>query len=288
MRNKYRLSAKIYERESEEEQILPRRIYFFSVEGNVTEKEYLENLSLYRSELGISAIVDVEVLRRSRKDTQSAPEDVIELLEEYMRLRGNGSDILPDIPEEFVIRFGEGFIDLYLNNPGKLPEKRKREFEAELKAIGYDIRYRKFLLKYQNEGDQYAILLDRDCLSHTREDIEQCIRHCTKQGYRCYIANPCFEFWLLLHLSDVKNEYADRIDCIIENPKVSAKHTFISREVSNKAHHGKSGLHFRQVYLPNIDKAVERAKDFATTPTELMDHIGCNLGSLIEEMREYR
>ena len=68
MRNKYRLSAKIYERESEEEQILPRRIYFFSVEGNVTEKEYLENLSLYRSELGISAIVDVEVLRRSRKD----------------------------------------------------------------------------------------------------------------------------------------------------------------------------------------------------------------------------
>ena len=150
MRNKYRLSAKIYERESEEEQILPRRIYFFSVEGNVTEKEYLENLSLYRSELGISAIVDVEVLRRSRKDTQSAPEDVIELLEEYMRLRGNGSDILPDIPEEFVIRFGEGFIDLYLNNPGKLPEKRKREFEAELKAIGYDIRYRQFLLKYQN------------------------------------------------------------------------------------------------------------------------------------------
>ena len=97
MVNKYRLSSKSYYRETPNEQITPRKIYFISVEGVATEVEYLQGLSDYRTELGINALVNIEVLRRKTKDGYSAPEQVIELLEEYLSLREAGNNIFPDI-----------------------------------------------------------------------------------------------------------------------------------------------------------------------------------------------
>ena len=61
MTNKFRLSSKAFEREEESEKVKPHKIFFLSVEGNVTEKEYFEGLSSNRVKLGINSIVDVEV-----------------------------------------------------------------------------------------------------------------------------------------------------------------------------------------------------------------------------------
>ena len=100
MKNKYRLSSTVYEREEEKDKIEPTKIFFLSVEGNATEKEYFEGVSAHRRRLGINAKVDVEVLKRSSKDTGSAPFQVIELLEEYLRLRENGNEsLIKDIPK---------------------------------------------------------------------------------------------------------------------------------------------------------------------------------------------
>lgn len=92
---------------------------------------------------------------------------------------------------------------------------------------------------------------------------------------------------MLLHLSDVKKEYADKLEEISENKKVSDSHTFVSREVSLKAHHGKSGINFKKNYLPHIDVAIERAKEFASEEQELIDNVGCNIWKLIEAMKDY-
>lgn len=117
--------------------------------------------------------------------------------------------------------------------------------------------------------------------------MTECIRYCKEKKYSCYITNPCFEFWLLLHLSDVKKEYAEKLKDISENKKVSGNHTFVSREVSLKAHHGKSGINFKKNYLPYIDAAIERAKGFASEEQELVEHLGCNIWKLIEAMKSY-
>lgn len=113
MVNKYRLSSKSYDRETPNEQITPRKIYFISVEGVATEVEYLQGLSDYRTELGINALVNIEVLRRKTKDGYSAPEQVIELLEEYLSLREAGNNIFSDIPDEIKNNFSPDFIQLY-------------------------------------------------------------------------------------------------------------------------------------------------------------------------------
>lgn len=287
MVNKYRLSASVFDRETEDEKVEVQKIIFLSVEGNVTEKEYFEGISANRNELGINAKVDVEVLKRSRKDTNSAPGQVIELLEEYVRLREIGREnLLEDIPEEFIKKYGLEFVVKYLENPEEIPNHIKNAFKTELMEIGYDINYRKYLKKYNHELDEFAILIDRDAQTHSEVNMAECINYCREKGYNCYIANPCFEFWLLLHLSDVKAEYKDDMEKIRENPKVSRHHTFVSKEVSDKAHHGKSGIGFKNNYLPFVDVAIQRAKEFASEENDLVNKVGCNIWKLLEDMKK--
>lgn len=288
MNNRYRLSASVYERETEEEKIEPQKIIFLSVEGNVTEKEYFEGISVNRKKLGINNRIDVEILKRSRRDTNSAPQQVIELLEEYIQLRELGREkLIEDIPEDFVQKYGIEFIQSFLDDSESISSRKKNAFLTELRQIGYDISYRKYLNTYKKDLDEFAILIDRDMQTHSEINMLECIRYCQKKGYKCYIVNPCFEFWLLLHLSDVKDEYQEQMDLIKLNPKISGNHTFVSKEVSEKAHHGKGGINFKKNYLPNVELAIERAKTFESEEEKLIDNVGCNVWKLLEDMKRY-
>jgi hypothetical protein len=288
MYNRYRLTSMVYDREDDTQKIIPEKRVFLSVEGNVTEKEYFDGLSKNRVKIGINAKVDVEVLRRGKKDTNSAPQQVIELLEEYIRLREqNEDDILQEVSAQFKEQFSLDFIKQFLEDPDKLPKKQKNLFATELKKIGYDINYRRYLRKYNDKLDEFAVLIDRDMQTHSESNIYECIKHCKDKGYKCYIANPCFEFWLLMHLADIEKEFGNQLDKIKENKKVSEQHTFVSKEVSDRAHHGKSGINFDRRYLPYIDKAVIQAQKFPGDEIELVDGIGCNLWKLIEELKMY-
>lgn len=210
------------------------------------------------------------------------------MLEEYIRLRENGNEsLIKDIPGEFVDKYGLEFIQSFLKAQESIPKKQRNAFITDLLKIGYDINYRKYLQKYGGESDEFCILIDRDGQTHSEINMLECIEYCKKMNYDCYIANPCFEFWLLLHLSDVKREYKDKMKLIKENKKVSDNHTYVSKEVSKKAHHGKSGINFRRNYMPNVNIAIERAKEFAGEAVELVDDVGCNIWKLLVKMMNY-
>lgn len=289
MVNKFRLSADVYERENDNQKEDIQKIIFLSVEGNKTEKEYFEGISKHRTHLGITPKVNVEVLKRQNKDTKSAPLQVVELLEEYLRLREIGDeDLIKEIPKEFIEHYGLEFIKKYLENPDNIPKNKRNEFNTDLLKIGYNTSYRKYLRKYNHDLDEFAILIDRDVQTHSEVNMENIIHYCRKKGYQCFIANPCFEFWLLLHLSDVKTEYSEDLAKIKENAKVSGNHTFVSKEVSNKANHGKNKIHFEKNYLPHVDVAINRAKKFASDESELIHNIGCNIWKMLESMKNFR
>lgn len=288
MHNKFRLMSAAYDREEEsQKEFLEKRI-FLSVEGNETEKSYFDGVSKNRARIGINGKIDVEVLGRGRKDTNSAPRQVIELLEEYIRLREqNENDILKELTDQFKETYSPDFIKQYLEDPEKIPKKQRNMFVTELKKIGYDINYRKYLKKYNRELDEFAILIDRDKETHSEVNLSECINHCKDKGYKCYIVNPCFEFWLLMHLADIEKEFAGKLDKIKENKLLTDKHTFVSKEVSDRVHHGKKHINFVKNYMPYIDKAVEQAKKFPGDEKELIDNIGCNLWKLMEELKMY-
>ncbi len=120
MKNRYRLSSNAFEREDEEDKVEPQKIFFLSVEGNDTEKEYFDGISANRRQLGINAVVDVQVLNRRRKDTNSAPQQVVELLEEDLRLRENGKEsLIEDIPESFIQKYDVDFIKCFLEDESR-------------------------------------------------------------------------------------------------------------------------------------------------------------------------
>lgn len=289
MNNSYRLSSSAFDREKEDEKIEPLKIYFLSVEGNVTEKEYFEGIAAYREELHINGQVRMEVLSRSNEDTNSAPKQVIELLEDYLRLREMGEyDFYKDIPMEVVDEYGEESVKKYIEDPNLLSKEDKDKIEESLRILGYDYAYRRYLHECGGrESDVFAIIIDRDRKSHTEKGLKECISHCRKNNYSCYISNPCFEFWLLLHACDVKEEYKDKLEEIRKNEKVSRTHTFVSRELSNRNHHKKSGIAFKQKYLPHVDEAIARAKKFESDEERLLDNIGTNIWKLLESMRDF-
>lgn len=293
--NSYRLRSSAFERPEENDQVPPKRIVFLSVEGDETERNYF---TLLDQELDAS-VIHIEVLRHKHGDGLSDPTHAVELLQECFALR-QGQLLPPDMEDAIkgiTSQYSEADIQAYLNQPDSLDEAVRRGISTELLKLGIDMEYRRYLSDYHTEPDTgtdsdtpqdiFAVVLDRDCDSHSRQQLEECIKHCREKGFGFYLSNPCFEFWLLLHLCDVMEEFDEgQQQQLLENPKVSYQHTMVSREVSERAHHKKTikAGHFRNKYLPNIRTAIRRSKDFATQLPELMDNLGTNIPDLLEEI----
>ena len=278
--SRYRLHSSAFERTDETKKVNPKRMIILSVEGDNTERNYFQNLNRHLDD----ALIQIEILRHRSGDGYCDPTHVIELLEEYLQVR-QGGIIPPDLPPEFTQKYSPDFIQAFLDGDGSLPSEQRQDFQDDLMAIGINLEYRRYLQTFGQEGDYFAVVLDRDCGNHSKKLMEQCSRHCEEQGYGFFLTNPCFEFWLLLHLCHVKEIFSPtELARLEENPRVSAHHTLVSQEVSSRAHHAKyiSSAKFDQCYLPNIQRAISQAGQFATSFPELLEHMGSNLPVLFE------
>lgn len=133
----------------------------------------------------------------------------------------------------------------------------------------------------------FGIIMDRDCGSHSVKQMNSVVKKCKERNYLCYITNPCIEFWLLLHISDVISEYSELLEDILANKLDEKKNSFVSNLLYEKTGQRKAiqAKTFKKFYLPNIDLAIERAKGFAPSE-QLLEKIGSNLWELIELLRE--
>ncbi len=279
MTSKFRLQSSAFVRVDESDKIPPKRMIILSVEGDQTERRYFEHLNSYLD----NTLIKIEVLRHRRGEGYSDPQYVIELLNEYMGLREG--DLLPsDLPDSFVQKYSKDFISKYLEGGETLAPAEFKSFKEDLFVVGIDIEYRKYLTTFTNEGDFFGIVIDRDCGNHSRELMEKCIEICREKGYNCYVSNPCFEFWLLLHLCNVKAEFSeDQLKELLLNKKVSNAHTVTSFEVSKRACHKKdiNKSIFDKKYYPNIASALAQADEFASSFPDLLDCLGTNIPSLL-------
>jgi len=266
----------------------PKKIVFLSVEGE-TEKDYFTHIHNYRQALGIETIVHIETLSKLTRDGKSDPNQVFELLQEFLKIRSEG--ILPqdvyDVLNDDTVNYSLEYISKYLN--GELSDKDAQKLQYAIKMAGIDLDYQKFLSEYKGEdnNDVFAVVIDRDSGSHSEKTLKELFKKCSSKNCYCFITNPCFEFWLLLHISDVINEYDGRFDELKKNNKISSRHTFVSKEVSEKARHRKdiSENIFKKHYLPNVDLAIERVSDFKQNEEELLNSLGSNLPKLFSLLR---
>ena len=299
MEKSFRLSSDgMFSRPEEIFPETPLRIIFLSVEGNVTEQNYFSWLEKYREKLGIKTGVHVHPLRRGKRDNFSAPAQVLELLEEYIEIRE--SDILPDRMRKVIpTKYTDAFVQQYMKDPDSVDKDKKEQFEMLLKQVGIDLEYQFFVKEYQGQDDLFGVVIDRDYNTHTVMQLNEIRKQCIAKGYHFFITTPCFEFWLLLHLVDVKKQYKGDMQKFRDNEKKTNKHTFTSFQVSEHAGHSKkiSEKIFRQYYLNHIDYAISQTKkSFSTDVEELIGtdetedskkgKLGSNLPELFKLLRE--
>lgn len=261
-----------------------KRVVFLSVEGEVTERRYFEFVRESRETLGIKSVVEIHVLRRG--DSSSSPEKVVELLENYLEVRNN-NDFLEEVDKLELKHYDKEFIHKYLEAPDTIDVKEKRQFEGFLKEEQLDLTYLLFLNKFKGsdngENDVFGIVIDRDAGNHSPENMARIFDECDEKGYRCFLTNPRFEFWLLLHVADVKSEYPDELEKMLDfNDETVDKH-LLEKTGGGKKIQRKT---FDTYFLPNIDTAIERANGLCTSRNKLLDQLGSTLGELFELLRE--
>ena len=280
--SRYRLRSSAFERSEEKNLVAPKKIIFLSVEGDETERSYFTHLG----EALDSSIIHIEILRHRRGDGYCDPIHVVELLQECLDMR-QGPLIPNEILNKIIDKYSYEIIQTYLTTPDKLEQDLKSNIQSDLLLLGIDVEYRQYLQKYDSQTDFFGVVIDRDCGSHSREVMEESLQYCQANHFHCYVSNPCFEFWLLLHLCDVITEFGeeDRKQLLL-NPKISARHTQVSSEVSKRAHHSKriSQGTFMEKYYPNIETAVLRSQNFAIHFPELFDKLGTNIPELLREI----
>lgn len=182
----YRLGSNSLFIRPHEDSIEPKRVVFLSTEGTKTEVQYFHFIEQYREQLGIDAIIHIEVLRRH--DTNSDPENVLDLLEEYIHFRENNI-FEKSIDSLRIKEYPVDFIKSYLEDPSNLPQRERKRFEAVLMEEHLDLLYLDFLSKYQGKDDAFGVVIDRDCGSHSLEQMTNVQEKCKAKNYLCYIIN---------------------------------------------------------------------------------------------------
>ncbi len=284
-RKAYRLSGGLFDREAGTSEV--KRLFFLSVEGDRTEPSYFENLNRSLKEFGVTDAI-IYVLKHP-KDGLASPDDVYSLLEECVKLREKGELIPVPVIEQLRKEFSDEDIASLLDDDCELPVEKRQRFNEILLSLGVNTDYRKFLATRPSSGDRFAVVVDRDRLCHSRECLERIARECEDKGLHCCLSNPCFEFWLLLHLvnsDSIRNPV--ELERIWKNEHVSKKHTYVSKRVSTAARHAKRipELVFNKCYKPNLSKAMSAATVFASEIDAVLDHVGTTVPRLIDDIFE--
>ena len=282
-RKAYRLSGGLFDREDGTSEV--KRLFFLSVEGDLTEPSYFENLNRTLREFGIGDVI-IHVLQHPR-DGLVSPDDVYALLEECISLREKGELLPVPVIEKLRQEFSEAEIKAFLRDDCDSPTEKRHKFNEVLLSLGINTDYRKFLATRPSSSDRFAVVIERDCHSHSRECLERIARQCGDKGFNFCLSNPCFEFWLLLHLvsadSLIRPEELAKIQV---NGHISKNHTYVSRRVSAMAKHAKyiSERSFNKYYKPNIEQAMSAATKFATTPDAVLDNVGTTVPLMIYDI----
>lgn len=294
------------------------RKYFLVYEGSVTEAIYFEAVDSMRDIIGISPLIKlIPVIRSYSEDGWSNPKKilnrVIENLEEsrtnqisYETLLNRIMDYFYEqkiitssrvqarsvwntmcrICRETCLKALDSYVDDIEESCSLILKTLQEEYELVhvISDISNIIKEGGFT--YAEGFDKICLIIDRDresFLSSSKNDqYKYVVDKCEEMGFKLYVTNPCFEFWLLLHFDKVFE--LDR-DKLLENPKVTAKRRYVEQELRRICPGYQKTSYKAEELVMDIDRAVDNEKKFCEDVVNLEKSIGSNVGKLIMEMR---
>lgn len=129
--------------------------------------------------------------------------------------------------------------------------------------------------------DELWMIIDRDRWHNLQEICDKC----TEEGnFYLALSNPCFEFWLLLHIKDINEFSSEELNSIWENRKVRNK-TYLKKLLSDLLDNGYNESNPQpERFLPYLNDAVIRAKALDTPQESFPTKLGSHIYKLIEKI----
>lgn len=282
-------------RENRPEKVMKKKI-FFVFEGEITEKIYFEKIKVIienSNEPQIPELLIFDRILKHKSNQLYITKNIENFLHKAHNLKEeNYFDELYNIIEKF-----KQDDDFSYEN---LKEFLKTRFEGSPEIVEsisnsdkvFEITDQIDALNdfstYKQGFDKVCIIIDRDQYSFNEKQLETVIDICKKNNFLLGLTNPCFEFYLLLHLSDIpKSKHME----INENSKVTSKKTFVESYLNDKYKSFKNGIAYKKnnydvdLFLSNLDFLYENHKKFQISVDNADKNIGSSIPIMLEELK---
>ena len=133
-----------------------------------------------------------------------------------------------------------------------------------------------------DKTDELWMIIDRDQWN----DIPKISALCKNEGnFYLALSNPCFEFWLLLHVKDIIEFNEQELNDIFENKKVSNTKTYVKRLLGELLEEGYNESRPKpQRFFPYIDIAITRAKNLDNQNEDYPTKLGSHVYKLVQKI----
>ena len=154
--------------------------------------------------------------------------------------------------------------------------------KEKIQNFNKDLQNGKFT--FDKELDKVCFVVDRDPQNFKEEQFDEFKHECEKYGYKFYITNPAFEFFLLLHSDEIfKFDEKEMLKNERQGPRRGKR--FLEIKLSEVFGCSKKNIDFEK-FKPNIRKAINNEKQFCEELEELKNNLGSNVGKLLDSMME--
>ncbi len=101
------------------------------------------------------------------------------------------------------------------------------------------------------------------------------------------VSNPCFEFWLLLHIKDIAEYDKNELDLILKNEKVSSRKNYIDSKITEILGSYNKSNPKPDLFLPTVDLAIKQAKQLDVNDDEYPEKLGSHVYKVIEKLKKH-
>lgn len=264
----------------------PRRIFIIFTEGVETEQRYFEELS--KSEK-VKKNIQIKVLNRWKEHSgRSNQFQVVDDIREFIfqatkinekdksRFESYFKQIVDGCTNKALLNIANRINKLIQKYPDLISEKE--DIQNQLYALAT-------ITTYDSTYDKICIIIDRDVNSFSEEQYQNAIKLSEENNFILGISNPCFEFFLLMHIYDMSDFSKDDI---LENKKEQDK-TLMERTL-DKLMKGGIGTSFKKqsydvkYFIENIDKGIENSKSYQFENDKLINEVGTSVFTILDEI----
>jgi hypothetical protein len=132
--------------------------------------------------------------------------------------------------------------------------------------------------------DELWMIIDTD----RWKNIPDIISECKKQSNMFVaVSNPCFEFWLLLHIKNIADYDENELALILKNAKVSNKKNYVDFKITEILGSYNKSNPKPELFLPTVDFAIKQAKQLAINDDEYPEKLGSHVYKVVEKLKKH-